>query len=127
MTATKTRGQAIAAYCKACIHDAAASGNWKEQVSVCPATDCPLWQFRPVGSAAPAWIKSHDPADLPKDWLTVPQADAVARIRPGMPALPDSGAVQASCQTYGADPLPVAGATHCVAEIGANRAIAGGP
>lgn len=81
MSAPRTRGQAIAAKCKDCIHDPAASGNWKEQVGACACTDCPLWRLRPVSRAAPAWIKSHDPADLPEGWTSLHHDEAIRRVR----------------------------------------------
>jgi hypothetical protein len=83
MTAPKTRGAAIAAYCKQCIRDPAAAGTWREQVAACPAVDCPLWRFRPVqdGPSCPDWIKTHSPDDLPEGWAKVPQADAVRTMR----------------------------------------------
>lgn len=38
---------ATRAMCKWCIYDPHESGNWVEQVTMCPATECPLWQCRP--------------------------------------------------------------------------------
>jgi len=81
MNAPTTRGAAIAAKCKDCIHDPAALGNWKEQVSACPCTDCPLWRFRPVSRTAPAWIKSHDADELPDGWTSLHHDDAIRRLR----------------------------------------------
>lgn len=83
MSAPKTRGTAIAAYCRQCIHDPAAFGTWREQAAACPSTDCPLWRFRPIqdGPSSPDWIKSHDPAALPAGWSRLGQADAVRRMR----------------------------------------------
>ncbi|MGH8147643.1 MAG: hypothetical protein ACREPY_15090 [Rhodanobacteraceae bacterium] len=83
MNAPMTRGAAIAAYCKQCIHDSAAFGTWREQVAACTATACPLWRFRPLqdGPSCPDWIKSRDPADLPDGWAKIPQADAVRVMR----------------------------------------------
>ena len=81
MNAPKTRSAAIAAKCKDCIHDPAASGNWKEQASACPCIDCPLWRFRPVSRTAPAWIKSHDPADLPDGWTSLHHDEAIRCLR----------------------------------------------
>jgi len=81
--AKPTRGNAIAAYCKGCIHDPATAGTWREQVAVCQRTDCPLWRFRPVqdGPSCPAWIKSHDPADLPERWARPEKSEAVRQMR----------------------------------------------
>ena len=38
---------AIGAKCKWCIFDSREPGNWREQVTMCTATDCPLWHCRP--------------------------------------------------------------------------------
>jgi hypothetical protein len=83
MTAPKTRGAAIAAKCKNCMHDPVAAGTWREQVAACQCTDCSLWRFRPVqdGLSSPIWIKSHDPADLPEGWTRLEQSEAVRRMR----------------------------------------------
>jgi hypothetical protein len=76
----RTRGAAIAAYCRQCIHDPAAAGTWRAQVAVCTCTDCPLWRFRPIADAVPPWIKSRNPADLPEGWTGTDQAAAVRTI-----------------------------------------------
>lgn len=39
--------KATRAMCKSCIYDSNESGNWVEQVTMCLATDCPLWHCRP--------------------------------------------------------------------------------
>ena len=39
--------KAIGAKCKWCIYDPIERGNWREQVTMCTATDCPLWHCRP--------------------------------------------------------------------------------
>ena len=34
--------------CKECIYDeVGGTGNWRQQVGACTATDCPLWDVRP--------------------------------------------------------------------------------
>lgn len=38
----------INAYCVSCIYDGQAPGNWKQQVTACTVTDCPLYSVRPV-------------------------------------------------------------------------------
>lgn len=81
MTAPTTRGKAIAAYCRECIHDPAAEGTWREQAAVCAHTGCPLWRFRPLPAHAPAWLASRDPADLPAGFVSLPHAEAVAMLR----------------------------------------------
>jgi hypothetical protein len=81
MNVPKTRSAAIAAKCKDCIHDPAASGNWKEQVSACTCIDCALWRLRPMSRTAVAWIKSRDPADLPNGWTSLHHDEAIRRLR----------------------------------------------
>ena len=78
-----TRGKAITNYCRSCIHDPAAFGTWREQVAACPAVACPLWRFRPLQDRAlcPSWIHNRDPADLPENWATTAQPDAVRAMR----------------------------------------------
>ena len=44
----KTRGKAIHAFCKECIYDPKSEGTWRQQVEACPATNCPLYEFRPI-------------------------------------------------------------------------------
>lgn len=43
-----TAGKALIAKCKDCIYDDANGGTWRQQVTLCSATDCPLWDHRPV-------------------------------------------------------------------------------
>ena len=83
MKAPKTRGEAINAFCRECIHDPAAAGTWREQTAACTCTSCPLWRFRPIQDArsAPDWIKSREPADLPDDFLRLEQGKAVRAMR----------------------------------------------
>jgi hypothetical protein len=47
-----TRQGAINAKCKDCQYDSAERGNWKQQVTDCQGTDCPLYAYRPVSRAA---------------------------------------------------------------------------
>jgi hypothetical protein len=39
---------AINAMCRECIVDPLAGGNWRQQVTGCRATVCPLYAFRPL-------------------------------------------------------------------------------
>lgn len=107
MNAPKTRGAAIAAKCKDCIHDPAATGTWREQVAACQSIDCPLWRFRPVqdGPSCPAWIKSHDPADLPEGWTRLEQSEAVRRMRQWIADKANAQPVQAGRGTRAPDPM----------------------
>lgn len=108
MSTPKTRGEAIAAYCRQCIHDPQAFGTWREQVATCACTDCPLWRFRPLQQSAscPHWIKARAPDALPAGFLGLDQAEAVRAMRAEIAARASRGAVQANgsaCSTY---PLP---------------------
>lgn len=81
--AKHTRGQAIAAKCRECIHDPMAAGTWREQVAACCCTDCPLWAFRPVQDrrSAPDWILARDPAFLPEGFTRLYHDDAIRTMR----------------------------------------------
>jgi len=106
MNTPKTRGTAIAAFCKNCIHDPAAAGTWREQVAVCSAVDCPLWRFRALPRNAPPWIASRDPADLPEGWGSLHQDEATRRLRGAAVAdLPNGAAVHAHGNTRGTGPM----------------------
>lgn len=105
MNAPKTRSAAIAANCRDCIHDPAASGTWREQVSICALTACPLWRFRPLSSNAPAWIKSRNPDDLPQGWGALHHDEAIRRLRASIDAKADGCAVQANGQPRGTTPV----------------------
>ena len=48
----KTRRLAIHAFCRQCIYDPGADGSWRKQVQACTATDCPLFNFRPMSIVA---------------------------------------------------------------------------
>ena len=34
-------------YCKSCVYDSSAAGTWRQQVSLCAVTSCPLHDVRP--------------------------------------------------------------------------------
>lgn len=40
--------EAVTNYCKSCRHDPEKPGRWRQQVSLCPKVDCPLWCVRPM-------------------------------------------------------------------------------
>lgn len=123
MSAPKTRGAAIVAKCKDCIHDPAAAGTWREQVAVCSCIDCPLWRFRPLPRNAPPWITSRDPADLPKGWGNLHHDEAIRRLRGAVVAdLPDGAAVHAHGGTRGTP----ARVTHRATPDAPKRAGSGG-
>ena len=114
MSGPKTRGQAIDAFCRECIHDAAAFGTAREQVAACSLTTCPLWRFRPVqsGKSAPDWIRSRDPGDLPDGFHALSQAEAVRAMRADIAATPPGCAVQAHDSTPSTLSAPTQGVTH---------------
>ena len=47
MSAKKSLRKCINAHCKSCVHDPAAAGTWLAQVTLCPCTDCALYDVRP--------------------------------------------------------------------------------
>ena len=80
MTGPRTRGAAIAAKCRECIHDRQAAGTWRTQVATCQCTDCALWRFRPLPGNAADWLRSRNPADLPEGWVDLPQETAARLV-----------------------------------------------
>ncbi len=105
-----TRSQAIAAYCRECIHDPQAAGTWREQVAICGCTDCPLWGYRPLPGNAPPWIASRDAGDPQQGFAGMPHDDAIATLRGNIAVNPHGCAVQAirgRCE--GGAATPVAG------------------
>lgn len=108
-----TRAQAIAAYCRECIHDPGAAGTWREQVAVCGCSDCPLWTFRPLPGNAPRWIASRALDDLPDGFGCLYHDDAIATLRGNIDARVDRSSVQpirGGCEGVPAIPLPGRGA-----------------
>lgn len=75
-----TRGEAITANCRDCIHDDRAMGTWRQQVSACHLTACPFWRHRPLAGGVPDFIASRDPARLPPDWRSLTHDVAMAII-----------------------------------------------
>jgi hypothetical protein len=73
-----TRGQAIAAKCRDCIHDPSAPGTWREQVAQCSCPGCPLWPLRPAPSGGPFADPPRDPATVSREWLRQPVGMAVS-------------------------------------------------
>ena len=48
---------AINQMCKSCIYDPEVEGGWKQQVSLCDLSACPLWEHRPHPRTAPLSLK----------------------------------------------------------------------
>ena len=47
----KSYKKAVINKCKECIYDdKGGNGNWRQQVSNCKATSCPLYEVRPLSS-----------------------------------------------------------------------------
>ena len=42
-----SRSKAIEKKCKDCIYDDIAPGTWRQQITICPMCDCPLYEYRP--------------------------------------------------------------------------------
>ena len=40
--------QSINRHCRVCIYDHAVAGTWRQQVTLCSVTGCPLYPVRPV-------------------------------------------------------------------------------
>jgi len=50
--APATRRLAIHAMCKECLYDPTEPGGWRGQIEECAATQCPLYNFRPMRIAS---------------------------------------------------------------------------
>ena len=57
--ASRSLRAAIDAKCKSCIYDPGARGNWREQVSACSSTNCPLHPSRPISGAFRRSLQSN--------------------------------------------------------------------
>ena len=90
-----TRDEAIALKCRDCVHDEAAAGTWRQQVTACHLTACPLWRFRPLAGGIPAWVKARDPRQLPPDWRSLPHEAVIAILSGKLDARPNGCAVEA--------------------------------
>ena len=44
--------KAIDDYCKGCAYDPLAGGTWRQQVTLCPSSECQLYPIRPVSQDA---------------------------------------------------------------------------
>ena len=95
--------QAIASKCKDCTYDTEEAGNWRQQTATCQVVNCALWTFRPLHGNAPKWLAARDAEQLPENWRSIPNVDAVDTVtgkalngREGTP-FQDNGAVGDSC------------------------------
>lgn len=56
-----TRRTAINDKCRECIYDpVGGSGNWRQQITACTSTTCPLFPFRPVSKPDTARAARED-------------------------------------------------------------------
>jgi len=94
-TRPPTRGEAIAAKCRDCLYDDRASGTWRQQVSACHLTDCPLWRVRPLAGGVPDFIRARDGSRLPDDWRDLSQEKAVGIVAGRIDASPSGCAARA--------------------------------
>ena len=110
-TRPPTRGEAIAAKCRDCLYDDKASGTWRQQVSACHLTDCPLWRVRPLAGGVPDFIGARDASRLPDDWRDLSHEEAVRIVAGRIDANPRGCAVRAIREPSGcgsASPYPEA-------------------
>ncbi len=94
-TRPPTRGEAIAAKCRDCLYDDKALGTWRQQVSACHLTDCPLWRVRPLAGGVPDCIRARDASRLPDDWRDLSHDAAVRIVAGRIDANPRGCAVEA--------------------------------
>jgi hypothetical protein len=63
---------AINAKCRDCCYDPLAGGKWREQISRCPCTDCPLWPVRPAPESGHFAHPARDRREVPPKSLAEP-------------------------------------------------------
>lgn len=80
---------AIDSMCRACIHDPAAPGTWREQVAQCSVLDCPLWPVRPAPTSGAFANPPRDRATVTPEWLKAPVGMAVMADPTRVSAAPD--------------------------------------
>lgn len=110
-TRPPTRGEAIAAKCRDCLYDDRASGTWRQQVSACHLTDCPLWRVRPLAGGVPDCIRARDASRLPADWRDLSHEETVGIVAGRIDANPRGCAERAIRDPSGcgsASPCPEA-------------------
>ena len=110
-TRPSTRGEAIAAKCRDCLYDDKASGTWRQQVSACHLTDCPLWRVRPLAGGVPDCIRARDASRLPDAWRDLSHEEAVCIVAGRIDANPRGCAERAIRDLLGcgsASPYPEA-------------------
>ncbi len=53
--------KAINDKCRDCSYDPYGKGNWRQQVTACTVTTCPLWPVRPVSKPKKSTENSDEP------------------------------------------------------------------
>ena len=104
-TRPPTRGEAIAAKCRECVYDDKAAGTWRQQVSACHLTDCPLWRVRPLAGGVPDCIRARDASRLPDDWRDLSHEEAVGIVAGRIDASPCGCAARAIRDLSGCGPV----------------------
>jgi len=64
--AKKSLRGAINAHCKGCVYDSNAPGTWLAQVSLCPVTECPLYEVRPTTESIPHSVYEYYGEEIPQ-------------------------------------------------------------
>ncbi len=73
--------KAIKAKCKDCIYNPLAGGTWLMQIENCPATDCPLWNFRPLTKVTKDLIKENERRNDPEKQKLYEKRSKLAKER----------------------------------------------
>ena len=73
-------------HCKACIHDPKAAGTWRQQVTLCSVTGCPLHVVRPTTNAP-----------IPESVLDYYQATGAERAQYGCSQGPEGALSEGEC------------------------------
>ena len=71
--------KSINAHCKTCVYDPKAAGTWRAQVTLCPCTNCELFEVRPTTDKVPDSVykcygeePSNKPSEKPKSVEVAP-------------------------------------------------------
>lgn len=72
--------KAIDAKCREC-GACGVGANWREHITCCPVTDCPLWHVRPLSKRMPSWLTRRSVETLPGTWRSLSMNDALKLIR----------------------------------------------
>lgn len=95
----------VGAKCRDCIYHPSNGGTWREQVTLCTATGCPLWIGRPLAENIPDWLTARDPIPLPDGWIAKAHDQALNVLRKSRAGSQD-GQFSHHQTTNTTDPLP---------------------